>query len=130
LALLVLTVAGLCWHFSWNPATFLSEKLRNLQKPAVTETQLENGGENDTESSSKAKYLLLVDFLDDTTAIVSIDNNVPENEIFTKGSSRSWHGQEALTLILPESAKVTLLLNGSQIDIPAPEGGFITLNLP
>jgi len=130
LVLLALTVAGLCWHFSWNPATFLSEKLRNLQKPSVTETLQQSEGENGTNIPPGTKYLLSVDFLDNTTAIVSIDNNVPKNEIFSKGSSHSWHAQEAVTLILPESAKVVLFLNGSQMDIPAPEGGFITLNLP
>ncbi len=29
---LLLIGAFLCWYFSWNPATFLSEKLRNFQK--------------------------------------------------------------------------------------------------
>lgn len=35
LALLFFLVAGgfLCWYFSWNPATYLSHKLRNLQAP-------------------------------------------------------------------------------------------------
>lgn len=130
LALLALTVAGLCWHFSWNPATFLSEKLRNLQKPAITEMQQENEALSNNGLQTETKYLLSVHFLDDATAIVSIDNNVPENEMFTKGSSHSWYAQEAITLILPESAKVTLLLNGSKVDMPKPEGGFITLNLP
>lgn len=35
LALLFMLLAGgfLCWYFSWNPATYLSQKLRSLQDP-------------------------------------------------------------------------------------------------
>ncbi|MFW2366256.1 MAG: helix-turn-helix domain-containing protein [Desulforhopalus sp.] len=35
LALFFLLLAGgfLCWYFSWNPATYLSQKLRGLQDP-------------------------------------------------------------------------------------------------
>ena len=39
LLILLLLVAGalICWYFSWNPATFLSEKLRALEDPQTVE---------------------------------------------------------------------------------------------
>jgi cytoskeleton protein RodZ len=39
MVLLLLLIFGgfLCWYFSWNPATFLSNKLRSLEEPNVTE---------------------------------------------------------------------------------------------
>lgn len=39
MVLLLLLVFGgfLCWYFSWNPATFLSHKLRSLEEPQITE---------------------------------------------------------------------------------------------
>lgn len=34
----LLIIGGLlCWYFAWNPATFLSEKLRGVQAPAIEE---------------------------------------------------------------------------------------------
>lgn len=44
LILLILIIFGafLCWYFSWNPATYLSEKLRSLQDTPHTEQVLEN----------------------------------------------------------------------------------------
>jgi cytoskeletal protein RodZ len=37
LLLLLLFSGFLCWYFSWNPATFLSHKLRSLEDPQLTE---------------------------------------------------------------------------------------------
>jgi hypothetical protein len=39
MVLLLLLIFGgfLCWYFSWNPATFLSHKLRSLEDPHLTE---------------------------------------------------------------------------------------------
>ncbi|SDO90503.1 helix-turn-helix domain-containing protein [Desulforhopalus singaporensis] len=44
LLLLVLLLFGafLCWYFSWNPATFLSQKLRSLQTVPETVEQVHN----------------------------------------------------------------------------------------
>ncbi len=137
MVLLIIVFAALCWHFSWNPATFLSEKLRDLQPPVITETQ--QGSETvdssiniqkTTKLPADVKYLLRVDFLTDTTVTISVDDSFPENEIYTKDSSQSWQAKEAITLIFPESARVILFLNGSQISLPKPEGGFISLSLP
>ncbi len=44
--LLFLLFGGfLCWYFSWNPATFLSQKLRSLETP----TEIEQVSANETE---------------------------------------------------------------------------------
>jgi cytoskeletal protein RodZ len=40
LLLLLLFGGFLCWYFSWNPATFLSQKLRSLENPQLTEQVL------------------------------------------------------------------------------------------
>lgn len=44
LTLLLLLVVGgfLCWYFSWNPATYLSQKLRSLENPQETEQVTSN----------------------------------------------------------------------------------------
>ncbi len=38
LILLLIFGAFLCWYFSWNPATFLSEKLRGVEQPKTEQT--------------------------------------------------------------------------------------------
>jgi len=42
LILLILLIVGalVCWYFSWNPATYLSEQLRSLEDPAVAANDL------------------------------------------------------------------------------------------
>lgn len=39
---LLLIGAFLSWYFSWNPASYLSEKLRNFKKPAESGKVIEN----------------------------------------------------------------------------------------
>jgi len=51
-------------------------------------------------------------------------------EIFTKGSTRSWSANESFSLIFPESAKVSIYLNGNPVELPPPQNGLISINLP
>jgi len=47
-ALFLLIIIGFsCWYFSWNPASFLSEKLRNFQNPAGPEQVVESTVQSD-----------------------------------------------------------------------------------
>ena len=138
LVVLIAFIALVCWYYSWNPATFLSEKLRSFQGVNV-----EAPGQNGSNSSGidsaadvkdgsavESKHFLTIDFLEDTTITISIDNSTPDKSIFTKGSTRSWYANDSLAVILPESAKVKLFFNGYQIDLPAPRNGSIAVNLP
>lgn len=53
LLLLLLFGGFLCWYFSWNPATYLSQKLRNLeQNPQQIEQVLESRFESDIPEST------------------------------------------------------------------------------
>lgn len=137
LVLLIVLFAALCYHFSWNPATFLSAKLRNLQTPTIYETQQENETAESIDVSVKAtelppdtNYFLQAKFLTDTTLTIAIDDSFPEKQTYTRNSSQSWNAREAITLIFPETAMVNLSLNGALISLPPPEDGYITLSLP
>lgn len=44
LLLLLLFGAFLCWYFSWNPASFLSQKLRSLDAPLQAEQAMKDDG--------------------------------------------------------------------------------------
>ncbi len=135
--ILSVTIAALCWHFSWNPATYLSEKLRAFQEPTQPVTHSESGISNNasdamdnTELPPGVNYYLSADFQGNTTATISIDDSFPEKKSFSQGTTQGWYAKEAITLIFPETAKVTLSLNGSLITLPEAEGGFITLSFP
>lgn len=135
--ILVVVIAILCYSFSFNPATFISEKLRNFQegpiKPAQEETATPEGLINENEPVEKKEdsaYFLSMDFLEDTTITIVIDGSLPVEESYSKGSTHSWYANESLSLLLPESAEVNLFFEGSQLDLPKPEEGVISLELP
>jgi hypothetical protein len=137
LVVLIAAIALLSWYFSWNPATFISSKMQDFEESTTTEIPGENAVSErsaTTEQSEKdlaaTNYFLSVDFLEDTTITISIDDGFPEKGVYTKGSTRSWYADEKISLILPESAKVNLFFNGSQLEPPEPKDGFITLSLP
>jgi len=136
LVVIVAAIALFSWYFHWNPATFISSKLQNLQE-ASTEPQGKEGvsergvtREQSTENLAETNYFLTIDFLEDTAITIAVDGSLPEKEAYTEGSTRSWYADESISLILPESAEVVLFFNGTQLGLPEPENGFITLDLP
>lgn len=53
LVLLMLLLGGiLCWYFSWNPATYLSQKLRSLEEPQRIEQASQSRPVSDVFASS------------------------------------------------------------------------------
>jgi len=77
----ILLVGGLlCWYFSWNPATFLSEKLRSLQLPALEEQTSQMQGSNSTPDAPPAAK----DTGEITAAAAAKGNNSENNLIIVK----------------------------------------------
>ncbi|HKJ64484.1 MAG TPA: RodZ domain-containing protein [Desulfopila sp.] len=137
LVLIIAAIALFSWYFSWNPATFLSEKIQGLQEQTTTE---DNGEltqqdisvplDQSQESDIGATHFLTVDFLEDTPITVAIDDTMPEKEVYTKGSTRSWYADETISVILPTPASVEVFFNGSPVPLPKPRDGVISLRLP
>ncbi len=132
LVIIIGAIALICWYFSWNPATYISEKLRSFQEPTSTALQVDNTAQivSATEDTKESNHFLTLDFLEDTTITISIDNGLPEKEAYSQGSTRSWYATSSISLILPESAAVELFFNGSKLELPQPQGGLITIDLP
>ena len=135
--ILVAIAALLCYSFSFNPATYISEKLRSLQEAPVSPTQKDTTepknliNENmPSEKKPNSAYFLSMDFLEDTTITIVIDGGLPVEESYAKGSTHSWYADDTLSLLLPESAEVNLFFEGYQVDLPKPEEGIISLQLP
>ncbi len=132
LVIIIAVIALVSWYFSWNPATYLSEKLRSFQEPATTELQVKGNSQtiNSNESVKDSNHFLTLDFLEDTTITLSIDNGLPEKEVYSKGSTRSWYATSSISLILPEAASVEIFFNGSKLELPQAQDGFISVVLP
>jgi len=66
--------AFLCWYFSWNPATYLSEKLRNFQKtPEIRQVT-----EDTIQSNKKAPLFKIVQVKKDEQASKKPTSEQPE----------------------------------------------------
>jgi len=135
--ILATVTALLCYSFSFNPATYISERLRSLQEAPVSPAQEETAtpekviNENmPLEEQQNASYFLSMDFLADTTITIVIDGGLPVEESYAKGSTHSWYANDTFSLLLPESAEVNLFFEGHQLDLPTPEEGIISLELP
>ncbi len=127
----------LSYSFSFHPATYISEKLRSFQEapvhPAQEETVIPEKLSNETippEKKPDSAYFLSMDFLEDTTITIVIDGGLPVEESYAKGSTHSWYANKTLSLLLPESAEVNLFFDGYQLDLPKPEEGIISIELP
>lgn len=135
--ILVALAALLCYSFSFNPATYISERLRGIpatpispaQQETITPEELINES-MPLEKKPSSEYFLSMDFLEDTTITIVIDGGLPVEESYAKGSTHSWYANDTLSLLLPESAEVNLFFEGYQLDLPKPEEGIISLELP
>lgn len=135
--ILVAVAALLCYSFSFNPATYISEKLRGLQEAPVSPVQKETATPENLINENiplgkkpNSAYFLSMDFLEDTTITIVIDGSLPVEESYAKGSTHSWYANETVSLLLPDSAEVNLFFEGSQLDLPKPEEGIISIELP
>jgi len=153
LVVLILLVVGFSWFFSWNPANFLSEKLRSFGKQPAVEQKTDGNSSSaapsagtpssqagttpgHTETSqiaaipSSANYTLLAEFQDPTKLTVTVDDQWPMEVTFSAGQTETWHATHAITMILPAQTKTRLSLNGAVLSLPAPIDGFITVVIP
>ena len=158
LVLLILITISICWFFSWNPANFLSEKLRSFgkattveqrtgtrtspesqisaidtTKPLPPETEkkrqaLESG--QNTAGLNTGKYALQAEFQEPTKVTVTVDEEFPVELTFPAGQNHDWHAKNSIILALPSNTKTRLTLNGVILPLPGPANGYITVTIP
>ena len=144
LVILILLTVGFSWFFSWNPANFLSDKLRSFGNQPVIEHKTDGDTSSTTPAApaghqeagqnaagtSAIKYTLMAEFPDLTKTTVTVDDEFPEEMTFSAGQTHSWHAKNALTMVLPSQTRTRLTLNGVSTPLPAPIDGFITVLIP
>ncbi len=127
LVLLVIIGALISYFVDWNPASYLSKKIRsNVQVASLNQ----NATTSKTRESEKNKYHLQAHFPSITKVTVIKDDEQPGNYLFQAGDTRSWMAQNNITMILPEQSKVRLIVNGLVHPLPEPQYGIITVTIP
>lgn len=125
--LVALTIIGsLCYYYSFNPIEYISTQVQEMLHPTST---AENN-DRTTLMEGAEQHLLTINFLTKTTVTMAIDDGLPEQQQFVAGTTQSWQADTAFSLILPQAAEIELFLDGSRLDLPPPEKGFIRLTLP
>jgi cytoskeleton protein RodZ len=158
LVLLVLITISICWFFSWNPANFLSEKLRSFGKTTAVEQRTETGAPLGSQSSASdatktllpgrdikgqaldagqnaagpnaGKFALQAEFQEPTKVTVTVDEEFPAELTFPAGQTHNWHAKNSIILALPPNTKTRLTLNGAVLPLPGPVNGYITVSIP
>lgn len=137
LVIILAIIALLFFTFSSNTSKYIASNEQSVQEnttPASDEAASVPDSANNTaplgQENTASAYFLSMDFLEDTTITIVIDGGLPVEESHGKGSTHSWYADESLSLLLPDSAQVNLFFDGSQVDLPKPVEGVITVDLP
>jgi cytoskeletal protein RodZ len=123
LTLLLLLILGgfLCWYFSWNPATFLSQKLRSLESPPefaqVYPDQTDSSISNSVSRSARLQNLPSThsDFFSiasPSTAIASTIQKMHENPTQAPSQISFYY----LDAVFNNEAKTNLSLNDNLLN--------------
>lgn len=155
LLVLILLVSGIFWYIGYNPATNISQWLRNFQeKPVVQEqtatTQDQPDQELQTEDSEITepasgelsvvqdavtvveigKYQLAAEFPYNTQVSVTIDGGETQHSLVSADTIKTWNAEEKIVLELPPQTKAELYLNGEPFSLPAASNDKITISIP
>lgn len=153
LLLLLSFGAFLCWYFSWNPATYLSEKIQNGQKNTQQALQLKSPEKeffalqnmlsipsisSASEITQQFKshviatdtYIVIAAFKETTKVTLAIDNNPVYDSVYEKGDSAVWSAKDTINITLPGNTTTSLSLNKTQIYLPKTDNATLTISLP
>jgi len=133
---LLLGGAFWCWYFSWNPATFLSEKLRAFQNPPESVQVSENTtADQATKKPAPApaapfNYIVQATFTQKTVVTLKIDNEPKRKFTFSQGETVDWKAKEKMKIVLPPESHAQLSLNGNPVQLSQTGGKDITILIP
>ena len=152
LVIVILIIVAISWFFSWNPANFLSTKLRSFGKESAieqkTDTRTSSGSstsadkttarvspdktknEQAKENQTTDKYTLQAEFQEPTKVTVAVDEEFPKEVTFSAGQTQTWHAKGNIVLALPPNTKTRLTMNAVLLPAPEPGNGFITVSIP
>ena len=152
---LVLLIFGafLSWYFSWNPATYLSEKIQNGQETTQQPPQLKSPEKEffelqnmlsipSTSNASEIKqqfkspvivtdaYIVKAAFKETTKVTLVIDNKPVYDSVYEKGDTAVWSAKNKIDITLPGKTTTYLSLNKTQIHLPKTDNTTLTIRIP
>ena len=150
---LILLVSGIFWYIGYNPATGISQWLRNFQEEPTVQVQQETAQDQadqeiqpDNSQNNEAqefpvpqsavtvvesgKYQLAAEFPYNTQVSITIDKGEPQNMLISANTIKTWHAEENIILELPPQTKAELYLNGELLSLPAASDDKITISIP
>jgi len=145
--------AFLSWYFSWNPATYLSQKIQNGQESTQQPPQLKSPEKEffelqnmlsipATSNASEIKqqfkypviatdaYILKAEFKETTKVTLVIDDKPVYDSVYEKGESAVWSAKNKINITLPGKTTTYLSLNKTQIHLPKTDNATLTVSLP
>ncbi|PHR27693.1 MAG: hypothetical protein COA36_08455 [Desulfotalea sp.] len=151
--LLLFFGAFLSWYFSWNPATYLSQKIQNLQETTQIEAPLKspekeffelqnmlsiptlsNASEIEQQFTpavvATGKYIIIAQFKETTKVTLAIDDRPVFDSVYKKGDSVTWSANEKINITLPGKTATALSLNKTPILLPQTENATLTISIP
>lgn len=144
--------AFLCWYFSFNPATYLSQKIRH--SPETSQTNVLQSPEKEffelhkmlsIPTSSNAaeikqqfmtpvvatdQYIIKAHFKENTKVTLAIDNKPVFDSVYKKGDRAAWSAQDKINITLPGTTTTLLSLNNTPIHLPKTENSTLTVSIP
>ena len=127
LLLIVSSLTAFCLYFSWNPFAFLT----NRALPLASNSAPFHPADPATSHGNLQRVIKLVAlFSKDSRVLVSLDNQQPIEQFYTKGSQAQWQSatQIEVDFFQPDSAE--LQLNGAPVPFPEEREGRFRLRLP
>ncbi len=144
--------AFLCWYFSFNPATYLSQKIRSdqetSQSSALTSPEKEffelhrmlsipstsNASEIKRQFMAPVvatdKYIIKAQFNETTKVTLAIDGRPVFDTVYQKGDSAAWSAKEKFNITLPGDTSTLLSLNKTDIHLPKTDNATLTVSIP
>jgi cytoskeletal protein RodZ len=136
-------IVGICWYLNWNPITYISTKLlatQNLSLPPTPEVVTEKAVEipattvkdpvPEEETATISPYHLEITFHNAGTLSVTQDNGFHIDKQYENGQTLEWDAEESILLDMPEEIEASILLNGTELLLPASVDGRRLLSLP
>lgn len=129
LALIVFSFSGFCWYFSWNPFSYLTDKVLSLSASAPP--PFHPADPATIKGSPRNTLAVQAVFLVDSRVLISLDNQAPWEQQYAKGTTIQWEAERQMQIEFfhPESAE--LHVNGTPLPFPptSTDGRYI-LRLP
>lgn len=145
--------AFFCWYFSWNPATYLSGKIRMSQETTQQKSLLKSPEKEffelqkmlsipTTSNASEIKhpfttpvvstdtYLVKAQFNETTKVTLAIDDKPVYDSVFKKGENAVWSAKNKINITLPGKTATTISLNNTPIHLPKTNNTTLTISLP